>query len=123
MSDWYNDFQNMVRSDDIERIIDSQRLSCHPARHTRQENDVLGVLDAIYSSDPSSYPALIRLATLFHAVTPEQMGLLVHVLRGGTFTEYANSVGVSKAAVGQRWKTMEKHSPELTKVKRGRHGS
>ena len=120
--DWYNDFQRMVRSDDIGRIIDRHGIRRGKTCRTRQEESVLSVLDAIYASDPSAYPALIRLATIFHAVTPDQMKLIVHVLRGGTFTQYAMTEGVTKAAVGQRWKTAVKRSPLLAKVKRGSNG-
>ena len=120
--DWYNDFQRMVRSDRIEDVIDRHGIALPKHGHTKEEESVLSVLDAIYASDPSAYPALIRLATIFHAVTPDQMKLIVHVLRGGTFTQYAMTEGVTKAAVGQRWKTAVKRSPLLAKVKRGSNG-
>ena len=124
--DWYNDFQNIVRSDEIERIIDRHRLrkgrNVESAEHLRRKKDVLGVLDALYACDPASYPAVIRLANVFHAVTPDQMRLIIHTLRNGTFTEYAKDEGVTKAAVGQRWKTVVKRSPLLAKVKRGSDG-
>lgn len=127
MNDWFNDFQNIVRSDDIVRVIDRHRL--RKGRDTkadeciRQERDILGILDALYACAPESYPAAIRLANIFHAVTPDQMRLVIHTLRNGTFTEYAMSEGVTKAAVGQRWKTVVKRSPLLSKVKRSsQHG-
>ena len=124
--DWFNDFQNIIRSDDIERVIDKHRLrrgrdvECEEI--IRKRRDILGILDALYACDPASYPAAIRLANVFHAVTPDQMRLIIHTLRNGTFTEYALSEGVTKAAVGQRWKTAVKRSPLLAKVKRGSNG-
>lgn len=124
--DWYNDFQNMVRSDDIARVIDRHRLrkgrDLESAASLRKKKDILGILDALYACDPESYPAAIRLANVFHAVTPDQMKLVIHTLRNGTFTDYAMEEGVTKAAVGQRWKTVVKRSPLLAKVKRGSHG-
>lgn len=125
--DWYNDFQNIVRSDDIARVIDRHRLKkgrdVDSEASLRRKRDILGILDALYACDPESYPAAIRLANVFHAVTPDQMRLIIHTLRNGTFTEYAMDEGVTKAAVGQRWKTVVKRSPLLAKVKRGSHGN
>ena len=124
--DWYNDFQNMVRSDDIARVIDRHHLrkgrDLESAAFLRKKKDILGILDALYACDPESYPAAIRLANVFHAVTPDQMKLVIHTLRNGTFTDYAMEEGVTKAAVGQRWKTVVKRSPLLAKVKRGSNG-
>lgn len=124
--DWYNDFQRMVRSDDIEGIIDRECLrrgrDIESRGQKRKRKDILGILDALYACDPASYPAAIKLASVFHAVTPDQMKLIIHTLRNGTFTEYAKCEGVTKAAVGQRWKTVVKRSPALAKVKRGSDG-
>lgn len=124
--DWYNDFQRMVRADNIEHVIDKYRewrgRDCTTPEQKRAREDVKAVLDAIYASSPSSHAALIRLADTCARLTTKQFALLIHILRGGTFSEYAIDEGVTGAAVGQRWKTAVKHSPVLSGIKGGSNG-
>lgn len=119
--DWYNDFQNIVRSENIEDVIDKygewRGRECTTPEQKRAHDDVKAVLDAIYASSPSSHEALIRLADTCARLTAKQFRLLIHILRGGTFSEYANSEGVTGAAVGQRWKTIVGRAPMLSDVK------
>ena len=120
--DWYNDFQRMVRSDNLEEVIDRYRewrgRECLTQEQIAARDDVRAVLDAIYASRPASHAALIRLAKICARLTPRQFDLLIHVLRDGTFSQYATGEGVTGAAVGQRWATMLKHCPELSDIKR-----
>lgn len=120
--DYYNDHQNMVRSADIESVIDKfsewRGRDCRTREQIRCHMDVAAVLDAIYAACPESYPALIRLASICASLTPRQYSLLVHVLRNGTFSEYAIGDGTTPAAVGQRWATMVRACPDLAEVKR-----
>ena len=126
MQDWYNDWQNMVRSDRIEDVIDRHRVrrgrDVSTDEQKRAKNDLQGILDAVYACAPSSYLHVVNLFATFANLTPDQLALAIHTLRGGTFTEYASCEGVSKAAIGQRWKTVVKRSPKLSKAKRGRYG-
>lgn len=125
--DYYNDFQNMVRSDDIARVIDRYRewrgRECLTEEQIRSRDDVKAVLDAIYAASPASYGALIRLAGVCSELSARQFALLVHVLRGGTFTQYATDEGVTPAAVGQRWKTAVRRCQELSEVKGRSNGT
>lgn len=126
-ADYFNDFERVVRSDDIDSVIDNHRLrdgrSCLTPEQERIRADVLSVLDVLYSAPDASRPALIRLASIVSSLEPGQLGLLVHVLRGGTFTDYALCEGVTKAAVGQRWKTIVGRCPLLAEVKGAGNGS
>ena len=125
-ADYFNDFERIVRSDDIDSVIDSHRLrggrSCLTPEQERSRADVLSVLDVLYAAPDASRPALIRLASVVSSLDPGQLGLLVHVLRGGTFTDYALCEGVTKAAVGQRWKTIVGRCPLLAEVKGAGNG-
>lgn len=125
-ADYFNDFERIVRSDDIDSVIDNHRLrdgrSCLTSEQERSRADVLSVLDVLYSAPDASRPALIRLASIVSSLEPGQLGLLVHVLRGGTFTDYALCEGVTKAAVGQRWKTIVGRCPLLAEVKGAGNG-
>lgn len=125
-ADYFNDFERVVRSDDIDSVIDNHRLrggrSCLTPEQERVRADILSILDVLYSAPGSSRPALIRLASIVSSLEPDQLGLLVHVLRGGTFTEYALCEGVTKAAVGQRWKTIVGRCPLLAEVKGAGNG-
>lgn len=115
--DWYNDFQRMVRSDDISRVID--REAVRPGRDVespavrRDMDDVLVVVDAIKSARETSYPALINLACICSSLTVEQFALFAHVLCGWGLTEYANSRGVSREAVHRQWKRIVAKNPSL----------
>lgn len=126
-ADYFNDFERVVRSDDIDSVIDNHHLrdgrSCLTSEQERIRADVLSVLDVLYSAPDASRPALIRLASIVSSLEPGQLGLLVHVLRGGTFTDYALCEGVTKAAVGQRWKTIVGRCPLLAEVKGAGNGS
>ena len=82
----------------------------------------MSVLDVLYAAPDASRPALIRLASVVSSLDPGQLGLLVHVLRGGTFTDYALCEGVAKAAVGQRWKTIVGRCPLLAEVEGAGNG-
>lgn len=119
--DWYNDFQRIVRSEHIEDVIDKYRewngRDCATPGQKRAHDDVRAVLDAIYASSPESHAALIRLADTCARLTTKQFALLIHILRDGTFSEYASSEGVTGAAVGQRWKTVVRRAPLLSDVK------
>lgn len=125
-ADYFNDFERIVRSDDIDSVIDNHRLrggrSCLTPEQERSRADVLSVLDVLYAAPDASRPALIRLASVVSSLEPGQLGLLVHVLRGGTFTDYALCEGVTKAAVGQRWKTIVGRCPLLAEVKGAGNG-
>lgn len=120
-ADYFNDFERIVRSDDLGSVIDRHRLregrSGLTPEQARIRSDVLSILDILYAAPESSRPALIRLASIISSLDPSQLGLLVHVLRGGTFTDYALCEGVTKAAVGQRWKTIVGRCPLLAEVK------
>lgn len=125
-ADYFNDFERIVRSDDIGSVVDNHRLregrSCLTPEQERSRADVLSVLDVLYAAPDASRPALIRLASVVSSLEPGQLGLLVHVLRGGTFTDYALCEGVTKAAVGQRWKTIVGRCPLLAEVKGAGNG-
>lgn len=126
-ADYFNDFERIVRSDDIGPVIDRHRKrpgrDCLTGEQLRSRADVLAVLDVIYDSPKASRPALIALASIVSSLDPAQLDLLVHVLRGGTFTDYAMGEGITKAAVGQRWKTIVRRCPALAYVKGDGHGA
>lgn len=122
--DVYNDFQRIVRSDDISGVIDREAL--RPGRDVekpslrRDMDDVLGVVDAIKAARESSYPALISLASICASLTVEQFALFAHVLCGWGLTEYANTRGVSREAVHRQWKRIVAKNPSLANMTRRR---
>lgn len=120
--DYFNDFQNVVRSDDIERVID--RFAVRRGRDVeypdvrRDMDDVLGVIDAIKAARETSYPALIGLAGICASLTVEQFSLLAHVLCGWGLTEYARFRGVSREAVHRQWRRIVAKNPALADMTR-----
>lgn len=78
--------------------------------------DVKAVLDAIYASSPGSHAALIRLASICAKLSPKQFDLLIHILRSGTLTQYANGEGVTSSAVCQRWSVVKSKCPDLADI-------
>lgn len=119
---YYNDFQRMVRSNHLEDVISKYRewrgRECLTPEQVRAHADVADVLDSIYRSSPASHVALIRLARICSRLSKQQFGLLIHILRGGTFTEYAIGEGVTGAAIGQRWSTVVSRLPILKCIRR-----
>ena len=119
--DYYNDFQRIVRSYDIESVIERYKewhgRECLTPEQIRARTDVTAVLDAIYTSSPESHSALIRLAKICASLNPTQFNLLIHILRGGTLTEYAKREGVSCSAVSQRLATMFRRDPLLKSLR------
>lgn len=115
--DYFNDFQRVVRSDDIERVID--RFAVRRGRDVevpelrRDMDDVLCVVDAIKAARETSYPALICLAGICASLTVEQFALFAHVLCGWGLTEYARSRGVSREAVHRQWRRIVAKNPSL----------
>ena len=73
-ADYFNDFERVVRSDDIDSVIDNHRLrdgrSCLTSEQERIRADVLSVLDVLYSAPDASRPALIRLASIVSSLEP-----------------------------------------------------
>lgn len=122
--DYYNDFQRIVRSDDIGRVID--RFAVKRGRDVedpslrRDMDDVLCVVDAIKAARETSYPALINLACICASLTVEQFSLFAHVLCGWGLTEYANSRGVSREAVHRQWRRIVAKNPSLADMARRR---
>lgn len=115
--DWFNDFQRIVRGDDIEGIIDREAVrpgrDCATEEQRRMRRGVLGVVDAIKSAGAESYPGLIALAAICASLTVEQFALFAFLLSGGGFTEYANYRGVSRTAVHRQWSRIVAKNPSL----------
>lgn len=123
--DYFNDFQRVVRSDDISAVIDRYRLKqgrdCTDTETRRAMRDVLSVIDAMKLCRRDSYPHIIKLARFCASFTPTQCALFFHVIGGGTLSEYAISEGVSEQAAHQMWCRIVRKNPELDGIHKRRH--
>ena len=122
--DYYNDFQNMVRSNNIERVIDNHRIrkgrDCISADTRQSMCEVMDVIDEMKKCRRKTYPALIKLCKICASFTIVQMSLFLHVIQGLPLISFAISEGISEQAAQQMWVRMCAKNPDLTYVRKKR---
>ena len=122
--DYYNDFQSMVRSDNLEQIIDRYHVrkgrDCTDFDTKRSMNEVKDVLDSLKACRRQTYPALIKLFKYCASFTTLQLALFLHVIQGLPLISFATSEGISEQAAHQMWVRMVAKNPDLANVRKKR---
>lgn len=122
--DYYNDFQRMVRSDNIEQVIDRYRVrkgrDCTDSDTKRSLNEVRDVLDSLKACSRITYPALLKLFKYCASFTTLQLALFLHILQGLPLISFANSEGISEQAAHQMWVRMVAKNPGLATLRKKR---
>lgn len=121
---YYNDFQNVVRSDDLTELIDKYHLragrDCTDDETKRAMDDVRNVIDALKLCRPSAHEAVINLAKVLASCSPTQFRLFIHIIGGGALIEYAIREGISEQAAHQMWWRLVNKNPSIKDVHRRR---
>lgn len=122
--DVYNDFQRMVRSDNLAYVIDRFHLrkgrDCTDFDTKCAMNEVGNVLDEMKKCKRSTYPALIKLCRYCSLFTTVQMALFLHIIQGLPLISFALSEGITEQAAHQMWCRMVARNPDLANIKRKR---
>ena len=71
--DYYNDFQRIIRSDDITKVIDRYLLrngrDCADSRNNQPISEISDVFSAMRAVRRNAYPALIKLCCICATLT------------------------------------------------------
>ena len=120
----YNDFQNMVRSDNLAYVIDRFHLrkgrDCTDFDTKSAMNEVGNVLDEMKKCKRSTYPALIKLCRYCSLFTAVQMALFLHIIQGLPLISFALSEGITEQAAQQMWERMVAKNPDLANIRKKR---
>jgi hypothetical protein len=126
--DVFNDFQRIIRSDDLVDVIDKFHIhkgrECVDIATKIAMRDFLSVLDSLKNCNRSSFPWVVKLAKILSTLTPSQCALFLHVIGGGELIQFAISEGITEQAAHQMWWRVVGKNPELKDIKRRRknHG-
>ena len=122
--DCYNDFQCLVRSDNIEQVIDRYRVKkgrdCTDSATKRDMNEVGNVIDELKKCRRTTYPALIKLFKYCASFTTLQLALFLHIIQGLPLIKFATSEGISEQAAHQMWVRMVAKNPDLANLRKKR---
>lgn len=122
--DVYNDFQNIVRSENVSEVIDKYHLrkgrECLDFPTKKAMDDFLSVLDVLKLCRRESYQWIVKFAKILSSLSVAQCALFIHVIGGGALIEYAISEGISEQAAQQMWCRIVRKNPELKDIKRRR---
>lgn len=122
--DYYNDFQNMVRSDDIEQVIDRYHAKkgrdCTDSATKSGMNEVGNVIDELKKCRRTTYPALIKLCRYCASFTTLQLALFLHIIQGLPLISFATSEGITEQAAHQMWCRMVAKNPDLASIRKKR---
>lgn len=122
--DYYNDFQRMVRSDDIAKVIDRHRVrigkDCADMRHNQSISELAEVLSAMRAVGRKAYPALSKLCKLCASLTVHQLSLFLHVTAGGPLISFAMAEGITEQAAHQMWCRIVRKNPDLANIRKRR---
>lgn len=122
--DYYNDFQKMVRSDDISKVIDRYRVrngkDCADNKHNQSISELAGVLSAMRAVGRKAYPALSRMCKICASLTVHQLALFLHVTAGGPLISFAMAEGITEQAAHQMWARMCVKNPDLANIRKKR---
>lgn len=120
----YNDFQNMVRSDNLAYVIDRFHLrkgrECIDYDTKTAMNEVGNVLDEMKKCKRSTYPAIIKLCRYCSLFTTVQMALFLHIIQGLPLISFANGEGITEQAAQQMWERMVAKNPDLANIRKKR---
>ena len=122
--DYYNDFQRMVRSDDITKVIDRHHvrngIDCADNKHNQSISELADVLSAMRAVGRKAYPALSRLCKICTSLTVQQLALFLHVIAGGPLISYAMAEGITEQAAHQMWCRIVRKNPDLANIHKRR---
>ena len=122
--DYYNDFQRMVRSDDITKVIDRHHVrigkDCADNKHNQSISELAEVLSAMRAVGRKAYPALIKLCCICATLTISQFSLFLHVTAGRPLISFAKSEGISEQAAHQMWCRIVRKNPDLAIIRKRR---
>lgn len=122
--DVYNDFQRIVRSDDLEQVIDRYHIrkgrDCTDNNTKRSITEVQDVLDSLKACRRETYPALIKLFKYCATFTTMQLALFLHVIQGLPLISFANGEGITEQAAHQMWARMCVKNPDLANIQKKR---
>ncbi len=122
--DVYNDFQRMVRSDDIEKVIGCHRIrigkDCADNKHNQSISELADVLAAMRAVGRKAYPALSRLCKICASLTVHQLALFLHITAGGPLISFAMAEGITEQAAHQMWMRMVARNPDLANIRKRR---
>ena len=122
--DYYNDFQRIVRSDDITKIIDRHHLrngkDCADSRNNQSLIAMQDVMSAMRAVGRKAYPALIKLCCICATLTISQFSLFLHVTAGRPLITFAKSEGISEQAAHQMWCRIVRKNPDLALIRKRR---
>ena len=121
---YYNDFQRMVRSDDITKVIDRHHVrngkDCADNKHNQSISELVDVLGAMRTVGRKAYPALSCLCKLCASLTVHQLALFLHVTAGGPLISFAMAEGITEQAAHQMWMRIVRKNPDLANIRKRR---
>lgn len=122
--DYYNDFQNMVRSDNIAEVIEKHHLrigrDCTTNDTKMSIDEVRDVLNVMKQCRRSTYPALIKLCQYCASLTVVQLALFLHIIAGKPLISFAISEGITEQAAQQMWARIVAKNPDLANIRKRR---
>lgn len=122
--DVYNDFQRIVRSDNIADVIDRQHIrigrDCTDNKHNQSISELAEVLSAMRAVGRKAYPALSKLCKLCASLTVHQLALFLHVTAGSPLISFAMAEGITEQAAHQMWMRMVARNPDLANIRQRR---
>lgn len=122
--DVYNDFQRIVRSDNIADVIDRQHIrigrDCTDNDTKQSLNEMRDVLDSMKKCRRKTYPALIKLCKYCASFTVVQLSLFLHIISGNPLISFANGEGITEQAAQQMWERIVAKNPDLANIRQRR---
>lgn len=122
--DVYNDFQRIVRSDNLVYVIDRFHLrkgrDCTDFDTKCAMNEVGNVLDEMKKCKRSTYPALIKLCKYCASFTVVQLSLFLHIISGNPLISFAKGEGITEQAAQQMWERIVAKNPDLATIRKRR---
>lgn len=122
--DVYNDFQRMVRSDNIADVIDRHHIrigkDCTDNDTKQSLNEMRDVLDSMKRCRRKTYPALIKLCRYCASLTVVQLALFLHIISGNPLITFANGEGITEQAAQQMWERIIAKNPDLATIRKRR---
>lgn len=120
----FNDFQNIVRSDNLTEVIEKYHIrkgrECIDDETRKAMRDVLSILDSLKTCGKASIPWILKFAKIISTFSPSQFSLFIHIIGGGQLIQYAISEGISEQAAHQMWWRLVRKNPELKDIYRRR---
>lgn len=122
--DVYNDFQRMVRADNIAEVIDRNHIrngkDCTDNDTKQSLDEMRDVLDSMKKCRRKTYPALMKLCKYCASFTTVQLALFLHIISGLPLISFANGEGITEQAAHQMWCRMVARNPDLANIRKRR---